>query len=78
VRLYANMEDFTQMLKVYLETAPYKLEDILIGKDAWTVAHNCGLVDFAYSISRDVTDAHIQTALEKLMPNAVFKDAKRY
>lgn len=25
-----------------------------------------------------LNDAHIQTALQKIMPNAVFKDAKRY
>jgi hypothetical protein len=50
---------------------------ILTGRDAWTVAHRSGLTAEAYQ-DRDVVDAHIQTALERIFPNAVFQDAKRY
>jgi len=47
------------------------------GVDAWTIAHRAGITREAY-VDRDVTDGHIQTALEKIFPNAVFKDRKTY
>jgi hypothetical protein len=52
--------------------------DVKTGRDAWLVAHRAGLCAEAYAMSRDIHDAHIQTALEKVFPNAVFRDAKRY
>lgn len=52
--------------------------DITAGVDAWAVAHRAGITNEAYAISRDIVDAHIQTALSRIFPNAVFKDAKRY
>lgn len=54
------------------------LEHVILGRDAWTVAHRAGICAEAYAMSRDIHDAHIQTALEKIFPNVVFKDAKRY
>jgi hypothetical protein len=51
--------------------------DILTGRDAWTVAHRCGITNEAYK-DRSVIDAHIQTALQSIFPNAEFKDKKRY
>jgi hypothetical protein len=54
------------------------LTDIDRGVDAWTVAHRAGLTREAYAMGRDINDAHIQTALEKIFPNAVFMDKKRY
>lgn len=53
------------------------LAEIMTGIDAWTVAHRSGITQEAYS-DRTVTDAHIQTALERIFPNAQFKDVKRY
>lgn len=47
------------------------------GSDAWAIASRCGILEEAYR-DRDIVDAHIQTALQKIFPNAVFKDAKRY
>jgi hypothetical protein len=54
------------------------LPDIKTGVDAWAVAHRSGIVRNAYNQGRDVLDAHIQTILESIMPNAVFLDQKRY
>ena len=51
---------------------------VTTGRDAWTVAHKTGIALEAYDMSRDITDAHIQTALEHIFPNAVFRDKKRY
>lgn len=51
--------------------------DITTGSDAWYVAHNCGITREAYA-DRNVTDAHIVTALKSIFPNAVFKDKYRY
>ncbi len=53
------------------------LNDPIIGKDVWEVAHRCGITREAYA-DRDANDAHIQTALEKIFPNATFQDKKRY
>lgn len=50
---------------------------IRTGIDAWTVAQCCGIIREAY-VDPTVVDAHIQTALEKIFPNAQFRDAKRY
>jgi len=50
---------------------------IRFGRDAWTVAHACGITEEAYK-DRSVLDAHIQTALEKIFRKAIFLDPKRY
>ena len=51
--------------------------NVKTGRDAWTVAHSAGITADAYR-DRDTLDAHIQTALEKIFPAAVFNDPKRY
>ena len=55
----------------------YTRETIKTGRDAWTIAHRAGLTREAYD-ERLGNDAHIQTALEAIFPNAVFKDKKVY
>jgi len=55
----------------------YGLADIKTGSDAWAVCSRSGVLREAYE-DRSVVDAHIQTALEKIFPNAVFRDKKRY
>lgn len=50
---------------------------IRTGSGAWAIAHNAGVTREAYA-DRSVIDAHIQTALERIFPNAVFKDPKVY
>lgn len=58
---------------------PYNgLEHILLGRDAWTVAHRAMIYLDARDNFPDAYDAHIQTALEKIFPNAIFRDKKRY
>ena len=52
--------------------------DVKTGRDAWTVAHGAGLCREAYDMARGIHDAHIQTALQAIFPNAVFRDAKKY
>ena len=51
---------------------------IVSGVDAWTVAGRAGITRHAYDLGRDIHDAHIQTALQVIFPNAVFKDRKVY
>ena len=69
---------WTSQAKDWLESKlPVTLSDVKTGKDAWTVAHRCGITKEAYK-DRNVVDAHIQTALESIFPNAVFMDKKRY
>lgn len=50
---------------------------IQTGSGAWAIAHNAGVTREAYA-DRSILDAHIQTALEKIFPNAKFKDRKVY
>jgi len=61
----------------WLIDAGFTPEDMTAGVDAWTVAHRSGIVKDAYS-DPTVVDAHIQTALEKIFQNVVFKDKKVY
>lgn len=62
----------------FLAERGFSRQDVKTGKDAWMVAHNVGICREAYEISRDIVDAHIQTALQQIFPNAVFQDPKRY
>lgn len=50
---------------------------VVTGRDAWTIASRAGVTTEAYT-DRDVTDGHIQSALERVFPNAVFLDKKVY
>lgn len=79
IRLASELEAYRALAVNWLaEHTTLRSADILTGKDAWTIAHNAGITRKAYEMGRDITDAHIQTALERIFPNAVFKDAKRY
>ncbi len=57
--------------------ADFDSSKVLTGRDAWTIAHITGIVRDAHE-DRSVVDAHIQTALEQIFPNAVFKSKKVY
>ena len=79
MRLKNEMPEYKKLAEKWLnEFATLSTNEIVTGRDAWTVAHNSGICRLAYDISRDITDAHIQTVLEQIFPNAIFKDAKRY
>lgn len=43
-----------------------------------SVAHGAGICREAYDAGREVTDAHIVTALKRIFPNATFVDKYRY
>lgn len=52
---------------------------ITSGSDAWAVwARAVNNPLNVYRAMPDVTDGHIQTALESVFPAVTFKDAKRY
>ena len=57
--------------------SPPERHAVVHGRDAWTVAHRAGLIREAYE-DPTITDGHIQTALERIFPNAVFRDKKVY
>tara|TARA_R110000782_G_scaffold1129_5_gene4433 strand:+ start:1111 stop:1350 length:240 start_codon:yes stop_codon:yes gene_type:complete len=65
------------MIWNFLGQNGYGIEDVVTGKEAWNVANVVGILSEAYE-DRTVIDAHIQTALEKLFPDAIFKDKKVY
>jgi len=68
---------WTKMAKEFLDARDISITSIETGVTAWLVAHKCGITDEAYK-DRTVTDGHIQTALEAIFPNAVFRDKKVY
>ena len=73
VKTWADI--MTAWLKVH---APgHALADVKTGSDAWSIASRSGVLTEAYK-DRTMTDAHIQTALEKIFLNATFGDKKRY
>lgn len=80
MRLSEQLPGYIALAEQWLASvAPHLTrETIATGRDAWTVAHRAGITQAAYNEGRDVVDAHIQTALERVFPNAVFRDAKRY
>lgn len=73
----ATVNGWREKALAYLAPRQHALGDVTTGRDAWTVAHQCGITGEAYA-DRTVTDGHIQTALEKIFPNAVFRDKKVY
>jgi hypothetical protein len=61
----------------YLGRNGYDISDVKFGVEAWSIAHQTGITNEAYT-DRDVVDAHIVTALKAIFPNAVFKDRYSY
>jgi hypothetical protein len=78
MKLASHLDDYTTRADSWLAARGNARADIKTGRDAWTVAHGAGITSHAYDLARDITDAHIQTALERVFPHAVFHDAKRY
>lgn len=78
------IDKFRKLATDYLAPLGYTLADCKLGVDAWTIAHNSGITELCYgNTAKDipdmgVNDAHIQTALQSIFPNCVFRDAKRY
>lgn len=61
----------------YLAKYGYTFADVTIGRDAWDVLHDSGayraIGDEFVGGYPDYNDAHLQTALKALMPNAAFR-----
>ena len=72
-----TIELWTGYAREWLAFKGLTLDQIETGADAWAVASRSGILQNAYK-DASVVDAHIQTALQTIMPNAVFKDSKRY
>ena len=80
MKLQAHITSYITMADTYLSNLAEPLERSAIasGRDAWSLAHKAGITQHAYALSRDIYDAHIQTALGVVFPNAIFKDKKVY
>ena len=76
----ATIQKFREMCEQWLKgntKGNFTCADIKTGTDAWAVASRANVTAWAYE-DATVTDGHIQTALEKIFPNAVFRDKKVY
>lgn len=73
----ATLERWRGYADAALTLHSYTRDDVKTGRDAWSVAHVCGITREAYA-DRNVTDAHIKTALASIFPNAMFGDKYRY
>jgi hypothetical protein len=78
MKLADKLTDYKSLADSFLAGHGYSRSDIKTGAQAWAVASRAGITHDAYAIDRSINDAHIQTALEKIFPEAVFKDPKRY
>ena len=78
MKLAVHIETYRGMARGWMKANGYTSRDVTTGRSAWAIAHKCGITNHAYGLSRDVVDAHIQTVLARIFPDAVFQDAKRY
>ena len=76
---------FADMATKWLAPQGYGLADVKVGSDAWLIAHSSGITEICHGNTAkdlpgipDCHDAHIKTALAKIFPNCVFKDAYHY
>ena len=81
----AMISQFADMATDWLAPQGYALADVKLGSDAWLIASRAGITDICYGNSAKELpglpgchDAHIKTALAKIFPNCVFKDAYHY
>jgi hypothetical protein len=78
MKLANKLSDYKSMADSFLAGHGYSRSDVKTGAQAWTVACRAGITRDAYAIDRSINDGHIQTALEKIFPEAIFQDSKRY
>lgn len=80
MKLSTHVQAWTTAAEIWLgeHTQDMTRDDVRTGRDAWEIAHRCGIVNEAYAIGRDVVDAHIVSALRVIFPRAVFADKYRY
>lgn len=73
----SKIQEVITEVDAYLRKYNITRSTIIVGVDAWTLAHRVKFTDWAYA-QPGLNDAHIQTALQRIFPNVVFKDKKRY
>lgn len=78
IKLADHVESYRALADAFLAKHNLEREQIATGRDAWSVASAAGITRHAYDLSRDITDGHIQSALERVFPKAVFRDRKIY
>jgi len=78
MRLGLFIPQYREWADARLAVSHRSRDQIKSGREAWHLAHTSDILDHAYAQGRDVTDGHIQTALERVFPNALFLDKKVY
>lgn len=73
-----TISEWIERADEYLTQRKLTRTSILTGSDAWTLASILRISHEAYDIGPDIVDAHIQTALRAVFPNAVFRDKCHY
>lgn len=77
VTLTHRTAEYTAMAENFLADRRLSPQDVKTGADAWAIAHRAGITQDAYQ-DREITDAHIKTVLQRIFPNAVFRDKYTY
>ena len=72
-----TVQNWMDRADAYLTKTDYTIADVREGAHAWALANILGFTREAYE-DRTVVDAHIKTALQKVFPDAVFKDRYTY
>lgn len=73
-----TIENWKKLATEYLSARNYSRNDITTGTDAWLIfSHAINTRDNNVYADRTITDGHIQTALAKVFPNAIFKNIRK-
>ena len=73
-----KIEEYRKIIEVHAEANGIDISKITTETQAWMIAKNAGVINAMYRFDPDVRDAHIQTALGKIFPNAEMNHHQRY
>ncbi len=68
------LERWRRYATLLLAERGFVVDDVKTGVDAWNVAHKLGIPEEAYHVDGSINDAHIETALRQIFPQAVFRE----
>lgn len=67
------LERWRKYATLLLAERGFVVDDVKTGVDAWNVAHRLNIPREAYHVDGSINDTHIETALRKIFPRAIFK-----
>lgn len=78
MKLGHKLDEYRATIYYFLGQKGISPDEVRHGYQAWAIATQSGVAHDAYSLGRDIYDAHVQTVLERIFPKAVFQSPKKY